>query len=234
MVAGFGAERLKGPDQSAPVEGGEVEAGRVGGVDPGEVVATAGDRPADPEAEGDEHRLQGAAGAVEDDARPHSRDPQAELLGGLRLALPGDADLGEKVVGGRGVLVDGLVSVGAVVARRGGRDQRVGPVFHGAQSRDEVARPPLAARADALLGGRGPALVDGLPGQVDDGVTAGERAGRRGLGLGVPALACTPSLSRAPSGPRERTVTSSPRSFSAATMRCPTRPVAPVTVTLML
>ena len=42
----------------------------------------------------------------------------AVLLGLLRLALPGDADLGQEVVAGRGVLVEALVAVRRRSSRR--------------------------------------------------------------------------------------------------------------------
>ena len=54
-----------------------------------------------------------------------------------------------------------------------------------------------------------------------------------GSDSGCHACASTPSAVRACSGLRDSTVTSSPRSRSAASSLFPIRPVAPVTVTRM-
>ena len=99
----------------------------------------------------------------------------------LRLALPGDADLGQEVVAGRGVLVEALVAVRAVVADGAGADQRLRRGSAASMRLDEVAR--ARARATpriALARVVGPALGDVLAGEVDDGVAAVEL--RRGDG----------------------------------------------------
>src|SRR4029079_1827862 len=65
-------------------------------------------------------------------------------------------------------------------------------------------------------------ITPSRPASASDG--AGSSSGRQ-------ATASTPSAERARSGLRESTVTSSPRALSAAAIRPPTRPVAPVIVT---
>ena len=106
---------------SVAVERREVDADEVVDVDPRQVLVAAGDRAADAGLEGRQHRLQRAAVLVEHDAGADVHDAQAELGRRVRLALPGDADLGEEVVAGRRVLADALVAVLAVVADRATR-----------------------------------------------------------------------------------------------------------------
>ena len=113
-------------------------------------------------------------------------DAQAEVGRPLRLALPDHADFGEEVVAGRGLLVEPLVAVRAVVADRGGGDEHARARLGRLDPGHEVAGAELARAADAALGVVGPALGDVLAREVDDRVAAGERRGRRGLLLRLP------------------------------------------------
>ena len=182
-----------------------------------------------------EHLPQRAAVLVEHDAGAHEHDAQPERLGGLRLALPDDADLGEEVAAGRGVLGQRLVAVRAVVADRGGADE------HARAADRRPSRPATRLRVPSSRESRmrrlrlvAPALGDVLAREVDDGVAAGERlggAGRRRV-PGVRLHVGAEGLAR-PLGVRLSTVTSSPRAQRApAASR--SGPVAPVSVTRVM
>jgi hypothetical protein len=134
---------------------------------------------------------QRAAGAVQDDAGAHAHHAHAQLGGGLGLALPGHADLGEEALAGRICLDDLLVAARPVVAAGRARDERPRPLRRRqrAQPGHEVAGAQLAAGADALAGRRAPALGDVLAGQVDDRVATPEGIRGGGPGGGIPARA---------------------------------------------
>ena len=93
-----------------------------------------------------------------------------------------------KVDPGRRGLVDERLAAVAVVADRRLADQRPRARVGGADRVDQVLGRPLAALADALLGGLGPALVDRLADQVDDAVDALEGGRGRALGGGPPGV----------------------------------------------
>src|SRR5512133_2725381 len=136
-----------GVDRALPagiVEGGEVEPDDVVGVDPGQVLAPTGDGPPDAEAEERQHLGQRAALLVERHAGSQHGHPQPVVGGAGGLALPRDAHAGQEVVAGTGVLGDGLVAAGAVVADGRRADQCRGAGFGAADPRDEVARADLA------------------------------------------------------------------------------------------
>ena len=155
-------------------------------VDPGHVLAPAGDRAADAELEEGQHLLERAARLRQDHARARQHDPHAELLGPVRLRLPVDRQPREEVVA-RGLgLVEALVAARSVPAARGLGHEHARPLALG-QLRErghEVAGREDARVADLALGVVAPALGDRLAEQVDDGVAAAQRVERRRLGLG--------------------------------------------------
>ena len=135
-----------------------------------------------------EQLLQEAVVRVEHEPGADDRDPHAELLRAASGGLPGDAHSGvERGARPRGLVHDRVAAV-AVVADGRLAHERAGPRIGGAQGVDEVLCRPLAAVADPLLRLVGPALVDGLADQVDDGVDALEGRGRRALGRCVPRV----------------------------------------------
>ena len=157
-------------------------------MDPGQVLAPAGDRPAEPELERQQELLQQAAALVEDrgGAGHHHSHPRA--LGLASLGLPVDADLGVERGSLRGVLVYDRVAAVAVVADRRLADQHLGARVGGRDRLHEVVRRLDAAVADAALGLLGPALVDLLPDHVDHAVDALQRLGRRTLEGRIPRV----------------------------------------------
>ena len=151
-------------------------------------LPAAGYRPAHAEPERHEHRLQRAAVAVEHDPGTNGDDAQADPLRRAGLGLPDDAQLRQEARARRAVLVDHLVLVGAVVVDPGRGHERARARLGRAQPGDQVARPLLAAGAEAALGVVAPALVDRLAGEMQDGVAARQRRCRRAARLRVPGV----------------------------------------------
>jgi len=105
--------------------------------------------------------------------------------------LPGRADIGQKVMTGRGLFVENFVAPRAVVAHRRGRNEHRRPVvaWEGLETTEQILRADDAAVADPpLLGGRPAAFGNGIAGQVKDGVDASQGRGRSRFGHGVPGM----------------------------------------------
>ena len=190
----LGRRAVDGPLPVRIVKRREVEPDDVVDVDPRHVLAATGDRAADAELEGRQHRLEGSAARVEDDPCADEHDAQAERLGRQRLALPGDAHVGEEVAASGRALVDALVAVLAVEADGGRGEQHAGTRVGGADAGDEVACAELTALADRRLHLGAPALCDGLAREVDHGIATGERRNRRGAGERLPGDGVDPEL----------------------------------------
>ena len=192
-------------------------------MDPRDVLAPAGHRPADAEPKRRQHLLQRAAVAVEHDAGAHDA-PRA-----CRAPSPCAASASHsthtcarKSLAGRRVLVQRLLAVRAVVADRRGADQRARarlglPRAPASRLRVPVTRLSRIAR----LALRAPALGDVLAGQVHDRVAALQRRAGRGLAQQVPGerldrcSRARVARARAPGRARAR-VTCAPRACSAA------------------
>ena len=134
-------------------------------------------------------------------------------------------DLGEEVRARRSGLVDALVAVRAVVAdgRRG--DQRARARLGGAESRDEVPRCRRpASRGCAAWRRRVQRWATFSPARWTTASRPASAVAGAGPSTGSHSRRCSTP------GERDSTVTSSPRSRSAATSLPPIRPVAPVMV----
>ncbi len=92
-------------------------------MDPGDVLAPAGHRPAGAKAEGGKHLRERAALAVEHDTGAHLHDAHSQVGGGVRLGLPFRAHLCEEARARGGLLIQRLLAVRPVVAHRGGPDE---------------------------------------------------------------------------------------------------------------
>ncbi len=211
-------------------------------------------RPPDAELEGRQHLGERTAVAVEHHAGAHLRHAQPMLLG--RVAPPPPRP-GMSVRGSRCPRERPRRSARRR-ARRSSRSRSRSPAPAGARPR----RVRRCLARDVACRSRGyrewpawplaPALRDVLAGQVHDRVASGKAGAGAGSRMGSQRSALVERVaarlvvsgdsrarvdrsncSRARSGSRESTVTSSPRSLSAATTRGPIRPVAPVTVTRM-
>jgi branched-chain amino acid transport system substrate-binding protein len=114
----LGRREVDGAQGGIGVQAEQHGADDVVGVDPGDVLPPAGDRPPDAQLERRQHLLQRAARLGQDHAGARNRHAHPELLGRGGLGLPLDADLREEVVRRRGRLVYPLVAVRPVVAGR--------------------------------------------------------------------------------------------------------------------
>ena len=236
LAVGHGLGRA-GVDRALParaVDRGEVEADDVVGVDPRHVLATTGDGPPDAEAEERQHLGQRAALLVQRHARPQHGHPQPVLGGAGGLALPRDADLGQEVVAGGGVLGDPLVAARPVVADGRGADQRRGAgsaaAMPATRLRVPISRESRIADRDSSVqrwATFSPARWTTASRPLSAAAGAGSCSGRQAC------ASTSPRAARARSGSRESTVTASPRSRSRLTIAVPRRPVAPVSVTFM-
>ena len=79
LVTGSGAVAFTGPDQRSSASAARTIPTRSSRVDPGDVLASAGDGSAEAEPEGGEHLRERAAAAVEHDAGAHLHHAHAEL-----------------------------------------------------------------------------------------------------------------------------------------------------------
>src|SRR5690606_36454603 len=157
-------------------------------VNPGDVLAAAGDRAAEAEPEGEQQLLEQAAAGVEDVPGAQDRQPHPGRLDLARRPLPLARDLGVEAVARRAGLVDGGLAAIAVVADRRLADQHPRPPLQGADRRRQVAGAEAAAVHDPPYGVRAPALVDPLAEQVDDAVDALEGGGGRPFEARLPAV----------------------------------------------
>ncbi len=165
-------------------EGDEVVA-----VDPRHPLLPAAERAADAEPEGEEHLRKRPAPLAEDDPDPRADETDPSGRGAPGRVLPGHRRLGEKAGAGPARL--GQLLVPAVPVEADGRsvDEHAGPPLRGPERRADLFGGPGPAPDDPGLRGRGPALGDRLPGEIDDGVGAvdggrqvapGDGAGARG------------------------------------------------------
>ena len=142
----------------------------VGVVNPGKPLASAAERPAGEEPEGEHHARQGAAVAAEDDAGADDYPTHTQPLDLLRRGLPRHAHLGEEIVAGSRIFGNRLVTTRAVVADGGSLDDDLGPGRRAGHSLHHGRARLLAAGGDTPLPRcRPPSSGDALAGQVDDG-----------------------------------------------------------------
>ena len=149
---------------------------------PGDVLASAGDRSADPEAEERQHLRQRAALGRQNDSGTRDRRPEARWRP-ERLVLPRRPRprRGSRLRPGRPR--HGLIVARAVEAGGGLGDEHGRPVV-GRQREQPVHQVAGAGHArvpDGRLGLRRPALRHRLAEQMHDGVGAGQRGLGRGL-----------------------------------------------------
>jgi hypothetical protein len=159
------------------------------GVDPGDVLASARHRPANPELEGREHLGERSAVAVKHHSGAHPHDTHPEALGGDCLGLPCVARLCEEVDAAGRLLVDRLVAVGAVVADRRSADEHGGSLVLAQRGEPlhEMPRADHTALADRPHGFHRPALRDALARQVHHRVASGQGGDRGRFAHRVPA-----------------------------------------------
>ena len=168
-------------------------------MDPGDVLVAAGHRAADAEPERRQHLRQRAAVAVEHDAGAHLRRRACRARGRRRRPPPTSTHTSrQEVAPRRGVLVERLFAVRAVVADRRGAEQhrrRLAElaIVRAPSPSTRLRVPSTRLSRIARLALRAPALGDRLAGEVHDGVASGERRRRRRLAAAGPRRPHRPS-----------------------------------------
>src|SRR5207244_1812444 len=183
-----GRGRVVGAGRLVGVHPPEQQADLVVDVDPGHVLATARERTADPELEGEQELLEQPVLGIEHQPGAGHHDADPDLLGLARGRLPRDADLGVEGRPRLRGLVDQRLAAVAVITDARLADERPRARVGGADRIDQVLGRPLATVADAPLRRLRPALADRLSDQVDDAVDALDGAGRRALGGRIPSV----------------------------------------------
>ena len=178
------------------------------------------------------------AGAVEHDPGAHLHGAHRQARSAARASVSHAAHTCARKSVARGrLLVDRLGAVRAVVADRRGADQHTAGGRSGVQLAQTLARgcayPRRGCRGSRAWPARSSAARparrrDARPRRARP---APVRAPALTAGPSAAPATSAPSFARARPGSRESTVTSSPRSLSAATSPGPISPVAPVTAT---
>ena len=157
-------------------------------MDPGHVLAAAGERPADAEPERGEDGAEEAIVGVEDVAGADDDEPDAGRLDLAGRLFPLAHDLGVVALSRiRGLVDDRVAAVPVEPDRRLVGEDR-GLLLETGDRADQVVGGGPAALQDSLFGLLGPALVDLLADQIDDRVDTVEGLRRRAFEHRLPAM----------------------------------------------
>ena len=140
-------------------------------VNPRPVLAARTDRPAGAEPERRQHRGEGSAVALEDQAGANARPP-SPARGLHRLGFPFHADAGEEVVSGRGVFGGDAIVQWTVVAHGRSADQHRGVVRRAGSLRSALRHQDPTLEDSILVRGRPASTGNGFASKVDHGAGA--------------------------------------------------------------
>ena len=166
----LGGDGVDGARELVVLDREPVDANEVVDVDPGKPLATAADRPAGKEADGERHQPERGSAPADDERRP---DGEVTTGRGRRGRLPVDDQPGqERVPGRRGLVDDRVAGIAVVVDSRGGHEhgRALGRRFD--RGGEQPVRLDAAAPQQLLAPRRPPRPADRGARQVDDRVGA--------------------------------------------------------------
>src|SRR5436305_10852520 len=150
-------------------------------VDPTHPLTAISDFPAYAHLEGRQHLRQCSSFAAEHYTGADRHRSNACFRCRMGCRFPFLADLGQEPATGCAFFRERLVAAVAVVANGRAAEENLWPVFGLGQALGKVASANNAAVTDFAFLGLGPAAHNRLPGQMDDGIEAGERVRREWL-----------------------------------------------------